>query len=154
MVGGLIFEAEPPCPRESCMPSFRLRGGVATRRENLTRRRGALLGVLLPLSLLSSGCSFLVVHGPPTGHEAMSTFSCTESRGAPIIDIALGAFWVWFFHADGSNDPLLPVTHGISAAYGFKKVSDCRRAQSAAARRAVAARSQLKEPDTGRIRAP
>ena len=40
---------------------------------------------LLPLFV--SGCGFLISQGPPTGHEQMPAFSCTESTTGPTLDL-------------------------------------------------------------------
>src|SRR5258706_14552405 len=37
-------------------------------------------------SLLFTGCGFLLTNGPPTGHEQMDSFSCTEQDAGPILD--------------------------------------------------------------------
>ena len=47
--------------------------------------------VLLGLSLATGGCSLPLVQGPPPGHRAMDSFSCSESRVLPRLDYA-GAF--------------------------------------------------------------
>jgi hypothetical protein len=46
------------------------------------------LVVLGWLCLSAGGCSLLVVEGPPSGHETMHSYSCTESGLIPNFDVA------------------------------------------------------------------
>jgi len=97
-----------------------------------------LLGLL---ALLQAGCGFVFTKGPPTGHEQMAAFSCTESDAGPILDVVwaglnvLGALTV---ASDPSSyeDPTAIEVSGVawgvfssfSAASGFKKAKQCRAA--------------------------
>lgn len=45
------------------------------------------LGLLGLLPLLLPDCGFVFSQGPPTGHEQMESFTCTESNAGPILDI-------------------------------------------------------------------
>ena len=38
----------------------------------------------------TTACGFIFSHGPPDGHEQMSSFSCTEGNAGPILDIVWG----------------------------------------------------------------
>jgi len=87
------------------------------------------------------GCSFLFVHGPPENHAALTTFQCSESNAWPVLDgiwsllNGLGALTA----AGDDNNPDQGqivavglswfVVSGISAIYGFSKVSDCNKAR-------------------------
>jgi hypothetical protein len=90
----------------------------------------------------SAGCSFLFVNGPPTGHEQLPYFSCTQSNTMPVLDaiwaglnglgaavalsadestlqdrnqtVAVGAAWL--------------VVSGLSARTGFRRTNQCRAA--------------------------
>ena len=42
---------------------------------------------LLALMALTTGCGFIVSHGPPEGHEQLDYFTCTESNTGPILDV-------------------------------------------------------------------
>ncbi len=98
----------------------------------------ALLG-LLPVA--TGGCGFLLVQGPPTGYERMTSFSCTEGDAGPILDVVWGALNVLGAIAASSNSTMYTnpgeieavglgwgVVSGISAAAGFSKTSSCRAA--------------------------
>lgn len=45
-----------------------------------------MFALLAALTLSVSGCSFLLVNGPPPEHAHMDYFSCTESNAVPTID--------------------------------------------------------------------
>jgi len=146
------------------MSSFALRDAVTAQRESLTRHRRPIRGALLLISLAGGGCSLLLVEGPPTGHEAMATFSCSESHRPPILDVALAGFWVWAAYlptdTDGNSTGsmgdtvLFTLAHGASAFHGFRNVSECRRARTEAAQRAAAAQDHVEQQDSGRLGAP
>jgi hypothetical protein len=111
-----------------------------------------LLGLL---ALLQAGCGFVFTKGPPTGHEQMLAFSCTESDAGPILDIVwaglnvLGALTV---ASDPSSyeDPTAIEVSGVawgvfssfSAASGFKKAKQCRAALQQLAERNAQRASQ------------
>jgi hypothetical protein len=44
------------------------------------------LALISCLSVSGSGCSYLLVNGPPSGHEGLDGFSCTESKVIPALD--------------------------------------------------------------------
>lgn len=93
------------------------------------------------LSLLLTGCGFLISQGPPTGHEHMNSFSCTESNAGPTIDIVwatlnvLGAVAAMSQPDAYENSGQIVavglgwgVVSSLSAASGFKKSKQCRQA--------------------------
>jgi len=113
-------------------------------------RAGRFL-LCLPLLTAASGCGWLLMHGPPTGHEQMEYIPCTESDAGPILDIAWGVLNVLGAVAIASSpneyeSPDLAVASGLgwgvisgfSAASGFKKVSACQRARQALGQRQAA----------------
>jgi len=93
------------------------------------------------LSLVLSGCGFVLTKGPPTGHEQMTGFTCTESDAGPILDVVWAALNV-LSAAVVASDPdafvnsdlnvVLGLAWGafstFSAASGFSKSKQCRRA--------------------------
>lgn len=98
----------------------------------------AMLGLL---SLLLSGCGFLISKGPPTGHENMLSFSCTESNAGPILDIVWASLNVLGAAAAATEPDAYEnsgqivavglawgVVSSLSAASGYKKSKECRRA--------------------------
>lgn len=105
----------------------------------------ALLGCV---AVSAGGCSLLFVHGPPSGHELMTSFSCTESRVPPILDVAgavmgLGAAAVVSPQKTTSGSVTISsgsspdaavgtgvaVILGASAWLGFRRTGACRTAQ-------------------------
>ncbi len=116
-----------------------------------------LLGLL---SLLQTGCGFVFSKGPPAGHEQMLAFSCTESDAGPILDIiwgglnVLGALTVASDPSSYDNPgqvEVVGVAWGVfssfSAASGFNKSKQCRRAlQQLAERNAQRANPALALP--------
>lgn len=100
-----------------------------------------------------TGCSFLFVHGPPPDHERLPYFDCSSSNVLPVldalyagvagIDAAVAASGTRAFSTTSSarTDAFLlageAVIVGASAAYGFSKTSDCRKAQAAMLKRAA-----------------
>lgn len=102
------------------------------------RPRIFLLG-LVPLLL--SGCGFVFSHGPPTGHEQMESFTCTESNAGPTLDIVWASLNVLGAVAaaadpsayDNSGEIVVVgigwgVFSSFSAASGFNKSKQCRHA--------------------------
>lgn len=100
-----------------------------------------LIAIMIVALLFDPGCSFLFVKGPPEQHAQMSSFDCSESNAWPVIDTiwaglnGLGAI-------SAGNDSTTPnqsqviavgvswlVVSGISAIYGFGKVSACNEAR-------------------------
>lgn len=103
--------------------------------------------------VLSSGCSFLFVKGPPDNVEklpASAPITCTTNELAPVVDLLVTGFEVVrTIYAvkqsdrDYRNFPLsrnadiafgaaLSTTFGVSAIYGFNQTSACDDAKSAA----------------------
>jgi uncharacterized protein YjdB len=93
------------------------------------------------LSFLLTGCGFVFSKGPPTGHEQMLSFSCTESTAGPTLDIVwaslnvLGALTAASDPSgyDNSGEVVAVglgwgVFSSFAAASGFKKSKQCRQA--------------------------
>jgi len=92
-------------------------------------------------SLLLAGCGILFTNGPPTGHEQMDSFRCTEHDAGPIVD-AFGAGAALLVTASAVAQPdwldhsgrivtvglAWGVVSGFSAANGLKKANRCRAA--------------------------
>lgn len=160
------------------MPTLRdhLRSDLAAARVV----RVAFLFLLLPAV---SGCSFLFVNGPPSGHAQMNYFSCTESDAGPILDaigaglqavgtIAIAAdpdayedYWDVSSGAAIASGSAWTILLGSAALVGFNKTDGCRAAKRALAdRQASAQRSppavdtmivmQRMQQDTGRRERP
>jgi hypothetical protein len=93
-------------------------------------------------AIAMSGCSYLFVKGPPTGHDVLPYFTCTESNVVPTLD----AIWAGLngFGAaraasaeDGTyvnqDEAILIgtmwlVVSGLSSHSGFRKTRSCRTA--------------------------
>jgi len=128
------------------------------------KRNVMLLGLL---SLLLSGCGFLISKGPPTGHEQMLSFSCTESNAGPTIDIVWAALNVLGAAAAASEPDAYEnagqivavgigwgVLSSFSAASGYKKSKECRHALQQLAQRNAernGAVSGVVVPDNGTV---
>ena len=114
------------------------------------------------LSVSGSACSFAFVDGPPSGHENLEDFTCTESRLLPALDgvwAGLGGVLAAVAASEestsASGDAILGtgiavgvgflVLNGASSITGFRRVNSCRAAQSELARRSqeVAERARL-----------
>ena len=106
--------------------------------------------VLIPLVI--GGCGYVFTHGPPTGHEQMDYFSCTESNAGPIIDIVwaslngIGTIGIAsdmdaYEYAELSiaSGVAWAILSGTAAATGFKKTKQCRLARQELAARLRAA---------------
>ena len=113
-------------------------------------------------ALLFAGCSLGFVAGPPPEHAALPSFSCSDSRVAPILDTVLGGLaGLAVVSAAGSTDamwemnnsqlgsrtdaiamfaPLLAL-EAASAYYGYTRVHAC-----SAARQQALARVQTRLP--------
>lgn len=107
--------------------------------------------IVLGMAMWLSGCSLVFVSGPPSHHQELPYFTCTESRVAPVLDTVLavleGANSVyaaavddqkWADNYDG-NPPFarstaIPVyavgalLAAGSAYYGFRNTGECREA--------------------------
>ena len=105
----------------------------------------------LPLLAAASGCGWLFVHAPPTGHEQLEYIPCTESDAGPILDLVWGGLNVMgaliiasspeeYENPDAATASGLiwGVISAFSAASGFKKVSACKSARQALAQRQAA----------------
>lgn len=105
------------------------------------------------MALLFAGCSLGFVAGPPPEHAALPSFSCTDSRVAPVLDTVLGglaglavvsaagstdAMWEMNNNQLGSRTdaivmfaPLLAL-EAASAYYGYTRVHACSEARQQA----------------------
>lgn len=118
----------------------------------MKRARGPATAAILVLALapcVFGACGLLFTHGPPSGHENMTAFYCTESTTGPVVDIVFGAVNLIASIAI-ANDPdndyysssgqavasgvVWGVIMGASAGVGFDRVKKC-----------VAAKRQLAE---------
>jgi hypothetical protein len=100
-------------------------------------------------ALAQSGCSFVFVKGPPANHAEVPELDCSSRRGWPVLD-TIGAGLSSVAVVSAAADDSLPATDGanksnrdrtmvlglgwlvvsgISALYGFSKVSECRSAK-------------------------
>jgi hypothetical protein len=99
-------------------------------------------------------CGLLFTHGPPPGHERLTSFTCTESATGPILDIVWGS--LNFIGAlaiagnpDQYNNPDQATASGlvwaavsaISAGVGFDRVHKCLAAKRQLAERQARAPS-------------
>lgn len=104
---------------------------------------GLRIALWAGLTLSLSGCSFLLVRGPPPDHLALDDFECTEQRGAPSIDVliaGLGVVVAVGAAATAGDDSDFALAFGVgpglavaglagwSAHTGFKRVNRCREA--------------------------
>ena len=115
-------------------------------------RRVPVLLALAALSPALGGCSFAFVNGPPANHRTSPFVACTSGNGIPILDTVgatIGLLDAVSFATNSTND--LSTTGSrkadaiafgagaallaASAAYGFKKTSECREAQADLLRR-------------------
>jgi hypothetical protein len=114
----------------------------------------AWLVTMLPLVL--GGCGLLFVEGPPVGHAELPTFTCTDSKVAPTLDVVWGGLLLLnaaLVAADSDEyensgaiigvDIAWAALSGVSAASGYKKVGECRAANLALAQRSAAARDDV-----------
>jgi len=97
--------------------------------------------LLAVLPVATAGCGFLLVQGPPSGHQQMTAFSCTEGTAGPILDLVWGGLNVLGAVAAMSSpdsyenpDQIVVVglgwglVSGLSAAAGFNKTTQCKAA--------------------------
>ncbi len=114
---------------------------IAAGRLGLTNKPKLILLALLPPLL--TGCGFVFTKGPPTGHEQMESFTCTESNAGPNLDIVWGALNLLaaiqilsdptaYGYDSGGQVMALGLGWGVfssfSAASGFNKSKQYRRA--------------------------
>jgi hypothetical protein len=104
-------------------------------------------------ALLFAGCSLGFVAGPPPEHAALPSFSCSDSRVAPVLDTVLGAVAaLTVLSAAGSSDATWDMNNGsfgsrtdaiavfgplaaleaASAYYGYTRVHACSEARQQA----------------------
>jgi hypothetical protein len=102
-----------------------------------------LLGVTLACAWLVSGCSFLFVTEAPAGHARLTSFECTTSKLAPVLDtvgaVAYGAEAAVFAasrdSSGGSSTETAMAAFGIaalatvSAVHGYRATSQCAQAK-------------------------
>lgn len=112
---------------------------------HLLRGRRLKASVLVFLT----GCSFVLVTGPPTGHERMYGFDCTDSRFWPIADSVWTGLFLLDFTAAASEsdqgwDDSSPIARKPSMAlyaafallsaagawYGYTTAGECRDART------------------------
>ena len=114
----------------------------------------------------ASSCSFVFVHGPPSGFEQMDSFSCTESYFVPVLDfVGVGSSVIGavtaedepgLFEEGGSLFALDKETQiagnlafgavlAASAVAGLRRVNHCRAAREALMRRSDELASQSAE---------
>ena len=118
----------------------------------MTPQSRAFLVATLILASATGGCSFAFVNGPPPNHRQLSFFGCTSSNTIPTLDLAVGALSVVDAVVAGSSSGSTSTSTGsgkgdaiafaataallgASAAYGYKKTSECREAEAELVRR-------------------
>lgn len=116
------------------------------RRTPATPCRPGVFALAL-VSVVSGGCSFLFVNGPPPNHRTSSFFGCTSSNALPFVDVAFAAGSILEAFDPGAGSSGYATASGAqaanvvaygataallaaSAAYGFSKTSRCREAQA------------------------
>ena len=105
------------------------------------------------LSTAFGGCSFAFVNGPPPNHRTSAFFGCTSSNGVPMLDTIAATLGLLdaVSYATGSGSDSNTATGSrrdnaiafgavtavlaASAAYGYKKTSECREAEADLVRR-------------------
>jgi hypothetical protein len=119
------------------------------RPQRPSRAIAGLVALALTSGLISPGCSFVFTDGPPRNHQEISYFECSGSYAVPVGDIvaaSLVGLWggyalskseeSWKEVSDGDRPKTVGVTlmlvalAGMSAAYGIKKVSECKHAKA------------------------
>ena len=115
---------------------------------NVVRR----IGVAVLLCGAVSGCGFLFSHGPPPGHESLSTIHCTESKTGSRLDILWGAASVVGAALGASQGDRVALrltiggvwagVYGASAASGFRKANRCAEARRQLEERRMRGNSQ------------
>jgi len=126
--------------------------------------RSAIVVGLSFLLLMTGGCGLLRTQGPPTGHEHMTYFSCTESNAGPIVDFVLGGLQVLTTASmlsgedgpySGDQNDAFTLTSGAvwtalfttSGILGLKKTARCREARELLASRLAAGGTAGKPAD-------
>ncbi len=100
-----------------------------------------LVGAMIFAVMLQSGCSFMFVEGPPAKHAERASFECSTSNAAPMVDTISAAVNGLGVALAANEDRMLNreqdmkvnltwlAVSGISAIYGFRKVSQCKDAK-------------------------
>lgn len=117
----------------------------------MKRARGPVTAAILIVALapfVFGGCGLLFTHGPPVGHENMTTFACTESVTLPVVDVVWGLLNIGgaiiiagdkdqYANPDAAvaSGIIWGIVSGVSAGVGFDRVKKC-----VAAKRALAER--------------
>ena len=109
--------------------------------ENTHRPSVSMALCAMILAAGSGGCSFLLVDGPPEKHRQLPYFTCSTSKGWPVLDTVLAASTAVsaIGARSGSSSNSDMQTLGIiaaaeaalwtaSAVYGYGKTSACREA--------------------------
>lgn len=105
-----------------------------------TRAPSTLVTLVPFIPLLCGACGVLFTHGPPPDHGNLTTFGCTRSAAAPMLDVAFATLSMGMAVKDAANQDLHD-THetnqalvggvleaaiwGVSAAIGFDRVRKC-----------------------------
>ena len=55
--------------------------------EKDTMRLYTRIALLALIPMVTSGCSFILVKGPPSGHRQLPSFACTEHKTVPTVHI-------------------------------------------------------------------
>jgi hypothetical protein len=124
------------------------------------------------LLVMLSGCSFVLVSGPPDNHQQLPAFDCTTSRLGPGLDTVWSILQVLNFATaaastdDDWNDnfggdppfsrstamPVYGVLAGLGIAgmyYGFSRTGECRSAKAALANRTRGGGGYGQQPGVG-----
>jgi hypothetical protein len=137
--------------------------------DHLTEPRfysGWMRRYIAVLAIVTSGCSFLFVSGPPANHTKVPYFECSSSNWAPIVDTVVAALQIanvvvaakdtdqqWHdmycaptdttCNAPFSRGAAIPAYIGFSALaaaslyYGYTRVAACKSAKDELATRAA-----------------
>jgi hypothetical protein len=121
---------------------------------------------VVAVAILTQGCSFAFVSGPPSNHARLPAFECSTSKWAPVVDSVVAGIqvlnvaaaasssdqkWHDTYCQPGDTTCSPPATRGTSMAisaavalvfgaslyYGFTRVGDCKDARSELAVRAT-----------------
>jgi hypothetical protein len=122
------------------------------------------VGVLVA-GVLSQGCSFTFVDGPPDRHEKMLYFDCTSSLGPAVVDITYAATSAALTASNserGTNDAttayaLTAGVFGASAIYGIMRTQACNQAKDDLRRRLITIferDARLRAQEMQRVRTP
>src|ERR1700759_730290 len=101
-----------------------------------------MIGIMIAALTAQPGCSFLFVNGPPDNHAKLPTWDCSDSNAWPVVDVIWAALnGIGAASASGGDQTTNAqgdmvssstvvavgvawlVVSGVSAIYGFKKVS-------------------------------